>query len=128
MVAWLSSVVSGCWVKSRTSATLPLVGIIKVGHSRGLPVTNRRKWDDVKSHALMSWATHVLQWLLQREAKPQGGAIPKQSQFGLWLKSPHERSELLVMAGQHTCVNTFPGPCTHRPSHHESCNTRESIA
>ena len=28
--------------------------------------------------------------------------------------------ELLVTAGQHTAVNTVPGPCTHRPSHHES--------
>ncbi len=28
--------------------------------------------------------------------------------------------ESLVIVDQHATVNTFPGPCTHRPSHHES--------
>ncbi len=28
--------------------------------------------------------------------------------------------ESLVIAEQHAAVNTFPGPCTHRPSHHGS--------
>ncbi len=28
--------------------------------------------------------------------------------------------ESLVIADQHAAVNTFPGPCTHRPSHHGS--------
>ncbi len=28
--------------------------------------------------------------------------------------------ESLVIGDQHASVNTFPGPCTHRPSHHES--------
>ena len=28
--------------------------------------------------------------------------------------------ESLVMPYQNDGVNTFPGPCTHRPSHHES--------
>ena len=27
--------------------------------------------------AFMSWATHVLQWVVQRVAKPQGGANPR---------------------------------------------------
>ena len=32
---------------------------------------------------LMPWAAHVIQWLVQRVAKPQGGANPQnQSQFG----------------------------------------------
>ncbi len=28
--------------------------------------------------------------------------------------------ESLVIADQHAAVNTVPGPCTHRPSHHGS--------
>ena len=28
--------------------------------------------------------------------------------------------ESLVIVDQHATVNTVPGPCTHRPSHHES--------
>jgi hypothetical protein len=33
---------------------------------------------------LMAWATHMLQWLLQREAMARAGANPeRQPQFGL---------------------------------------------
>ena len=36
------------------------------------------------SMAFMSRATHVLQWTVQRDAMPQGGANPQnRSQFGL---------------------------------------------
>ena len=32
----------------------------------------------------MSWATHVLQWPVQRDAMPRGGAnLQSRSQFGL---------------------------------------------
>ena len=30
------------------------------------------------------------------------------------------KSELLVIADQHCCGEYVPGPCTHRPSRHES--------
>ena len=30
------------------------------------------------------------------------------------------KAELLVTAGQHYCGEYVPGPCTHRPSRHES--------
>ena len=36
--------------------------------------------------------------------------------------------ESLVIAHQHGAVNTVPGPCTHRPSHHESREHPKSIA
>ena len=36
------------------------------------------------------------------------------------LQLDHMKSELLVMAGQQHCREYVPGPCTHRPSHHES--------
>ena len=60
---------------------------------------------------LMSWATHVLQWLGQREAKPRGGAnLIKPSQSSdCRLKLACMKEESLVIAGQHTAVNTFPG-------------------
>ncbi len=35
--------------------------------------------------------------------------------------------ESLVIADQHAAVNTFPGPCTHRPSHHESWRYQECV-
>ena len=37
------------------------------------------------------------------------------------------KMELLVIADQNAAVNTFPGPCTHRPSHHESWQHPKSV-
>ncbi len=36
------------------------------------------------------------------------------------LQLDYMKSESLVNAGQLHCVEYVPGPCTHRPSHHES--------
>ena len=60
---------------------------------------------------LMSWATHVLQW-----------SATKGSETARWSKSQkpdpssdrrlqpaYVKLESLVIAGQHTAVNTFPG-------------------
>ena len=61
--------------------------------------------------ALTSWATHTLQWPVQREARPRGGANP--SKAGLSsdrrLQLACMKAELLVTVGQHTAVNMFPG-------------------
>ncbi len=61
--------------------------------------------------ALMSRATHVLQWTVQRAANPRGGANPKKtvlsSDWSLQLDSM--KAESLVIADQHAAVNTFPG-------------------
>ena len=59
----------------------------------------------------MSWATHVLQWPVQREATPRGEANPAKPasvQTG-WLQFASTKAELLVIANQHVAVNTFPG-------------------
>ena len=61
--------------------------------------------------ALMSWATHVLQWPVQSEAKPRGGANRKKPAFSSdrSLKLDSVKVESLVIAHQHGAVNTFPG-------------------
>ena len=60
--------------------------------------------------ALMPWATHTLQWVIQTVAKERSGANPKNHpQFGLQAETACMKSELLVTAGQHTAVNTFSG-------------------
>ena len=60
---------------------------------------------------LMTWATHVLQWPVQREAKPRGGANPIKAGLSsdCRLQLAYMKSELLVIADQHAAVNTFPG-------------------
>ena len=61
--------------------------------------------------ALTSWATHTLQWVVQWVAKPRGGANPIKTILSsdCRLKLACMKAELLVTAGQHTAVNTFPG-------------------
>ena len=61
--------------------------------------------------ALISWATHTLQWSVQRVAKAQAGANPIKADLS-WnrrLQLACVNVESLVTVGQHTAVNTFPG-------------------
>ena len=61
--------------------------------------------------ALTSRATHVLQWPVQRAAKPRGGANPiKAGPSPDWsLQLDSMKLESLVIVDQHATVNTFPG-------------------
>ena len=61
--------------------------------------------------ALMTRASHVIQWSVQRVAKPRGGAnLTKPIVVRIaHLQLECMKSESLVIAGQHTAVNTFPG-------------------
>ena len=60
---------------------------------------------------LTPWATHVLQWLGQRAATPQGIAnlIKPSLSSDCRLQLACMKEESLVIAGQHTAVNSFPG-------------------
>ena len=61
--------------------------------------------------ALTSRATRVLQWMVQREAKPRGEADPlkaiRSPDWSLQLDSM--KLESLVIVDQNATVNTFPG-------------------
>ncbi len=61
--------------------------------------------------ALTSRARNVLQWLIQRVARPRGGANPIKVSLSSdrSLKPDCVKAELLVIADQHAAVNTFPG-------------------
>ena len=61
--------------------------------------------------AFMSRATHVLQWPVQRVAKPRGGANPKKPVLSsdCSLQLDCMKVESLVIADQQAAVNTFPG-------------------
>ena len=87
---------------------LPLVSL-----SSGTAAINAEEGgDDVKSaRPLRPWATHTLQWSVQRAANPRGGANPNKTGLSsdCRLKPACMKEELLVTVGQHTTVNTFPG-------------------
>ncbi len=61
--------------------------------------------------ALTSRAANVLQWMVQREAIPRGGANPKKTGLSsdCSLQLDCMKPESLVIADQHAAVNTFPG-------------------
>ena len=61
--------------------------------------------------ALTGRATHVLQWSVQREAKPRGVAnLLKADRSPDWsLQLDSMKLESLVIADQNAAVNTFPG-------------------
>ena len=61
--------------------------------------------------ALTPRARNVLQWLVQRVARPRGGANPIKASLSSdrSLQLDCVKAELLVIADQHAAVNTFPG-------------------
>jgi hypothetical protein len=61
--------------------------------------------------ALMSWATHVLQWPVQRARETVTWSESlKAGRSSDWsLKPDSMKLESLVIAHQHGAVNTFPG-------------------
>lgn len=61
--------------------------------------------------ALTGRATHVLQWAVQKEAKPRGEAnLIKAARSPDWsLQLDSMKLESLVIADQNAAVNTFPG-------------------
>ena len=59
--------------------------------------------------AFMPRASHVLQWQVQSDARPRGGANrkkPAPDQIAGW-QLACMKPESLVIAGQHTAVNVF---------------------
>jgi hypothetical protein len=75
--------------------------------------------------ALMSRATHVLQWRYRgkrtREVEPIPKSVP---QFGLESATRLHEVGIASNRGSARRGEYVPGPCTHRPSHHESWFTR----
>ena len=72
--------------------------------------------------ALMSWATHMLQWLVQRVAKSQDGANPIKANLSsdCRLKLACMKLESLVTVDQPCHGEYVLGSCTHCPSSQES--------
>ena len=123
--AWLSSArVVRCWVKSRNERNpCPMLPADKPGTHGILPVTNRRKVGTTSSHH----APYVQGYTRATLAHTEGCNTVRWSESQKvrlgsdWrLKLASMKMELLVIADQQCCGEYVPGPCTHRPSHHES--------
>ncbi len=106
-----------------TSATLIFsCQRVKLGTLEKLPVTSRRKGDDVKSSWPLRAGLHTCYNGGDRGlAMERSGANPeKPSQFGL--HSATRVHEVGIASNRGTaCRGEYvPGPCTHRPSRHGS--------
>ncbi len=79
---------------------------------------------------LTPWAARVLQWRGQWVAKPRGGANPPNPvPVGIGrLQLDSVNVESLVTVDQQRRGEYVPGPCTHRPSSHESRQYPKSTA
>ena len=128
-IGW--QVVHGCrqlvsWdvgLSPATSAT-PVVSCHHlVGHSNETAGDKSEEGgDDVKSSCPLCSGLHTYYngWK-QREAKSWGRANPeKQSQFRLQAETRLHKDGIASNRKSECCGEYVPGPCTHRPSHHES--------
>ena len=123
--AWLSSArVVRCWVKSRNERNpRSMLPALRVGTHGRPPGSTRRKVGMTSSHH----APYVLGCKHATMAgtvgcEPVRGSESRKaglsSDWGLQLDPM--KSESLVIADQQCCGEYVPGPCTHRPSSHES--------
>ena len=123
--AWLSSArVVRCWVKSRNERNPCLMlPALWVGTHERLPGLTRRKVGMTSNHhALYAQGfTHATMVSTTRGEPVRVSESLKANLSSDWgLQLDPMKSESLVIADQQCCGEYVPGPCTHRPSRHES--------
>ncbi len=131
--AWLSSArVVRCWVKSRNERNpRPMLPAGYAGHSwETAEVNSEEGGDDVKSSCPLCPGLHTCyngryNGTPTRESEqiPKAGLSSDRS-----LQLDCVKSESLVIPDQQRRGEYVPGPCTHRPSHHESRQHPKPVA
>ena len=123
--AWLSSArVVRCWVKSRNERNpclLLLTG--KAEHSGGTAGDKPEEGgDDVKSSWPLCPGLHTCYngWYKGSQSREVELIPESQSQFGLQSATRLHEVGIASNRGSARRGEYVPGPCTHRPSHHES--------
>src|SRR5438046_4841163 len=86
--------------------------------------------DDVKSSCPLCLGLHTCYIGRYKGLQTcEGERIPKAGPGSDWrLKLASMKAELLVIADQQCRGEYVPGPCTHRPSHHESWQYPKSVS
>src|ERR687883_1902464 len=131
--AWLSSArVVRCWVKSRNERNpCSMLPAVRPGTRGRLPGSTRRKVGTTSSHH----APYVQGCKHATMAGTKGcypARVSESQKAGLssdWsLQLDSMKPESLVIPDQHRRGEYVPGPCTHRPSHHESRQHPKPVA
>ena len=123
--AWLSSArVVRCWVKSRNERNpYPMLPASKVGDSWETARDNLEEGgDDVKSSCPLCLGLHTCyNGVNKGKQRSDLEQTPKiTSQFGLQAATRLREVGIASNLGSAYRGEYVPGPCTHRPSHHES--------
>ncbi len=122
--AWLSSArVVRCWVKSRNERNPCPVCHHSVGNSQETASDKLEEGgDDVKSSWPLCPGLHTCyNGRYNTFRTREGEAIGKnRSQFGLQAATRLHEAGIASNGRSARCREYVPGPCTHRPSHHES--------
>src|SRR5215831_15170856 len=126
--AWLSSArVVRCWVKSRNERNprpvLPATPSWWLGTCGRLPGSTRRKVGTTSNHhaPYVLGCTHATMAGTEGcDAVRRGESLKAGLSSDRGLQLDPVKSESLVIADQQRCGEYVPGPCTHRPSRHES--------
>ena len=131
--AWLSSArVVRCWVKSRNERNpyRPLLTRKGEDSDETAGDNSEEGGDDVKSSCPLCSGPHTCyngDYKEKRDRKVER-ISKKSSQFGLWAATrPHEVG-VASNRGSACRGEYVPGPCTHRPSHHESREHPKPVA
>ena len=126
--AWLSSArVVRCWVKSRNERNPHSV----LYFSQKTALVNREEGgDDVKSSWPLCLGLHTCYNGSYKGSRTrEGEPIPKTGpQFGLESATRLHEVGIASNRGSACHGEYVPGPCTHRPSHHESRMYQKSLA
>ena len=130
-VAWLSSArVVRCWVKSRNERNpYRMLPADNAGHSCGTAGDKPEEGgDDVKSSwplcpGLLTCYNGRYRRSRTRESKP---ILQSRPQFGLESAIRLHEGGIASNRRSACCGEYVPGPCTHRPSHHESWLNQKS--
>jgi hypothetical protein len=123
--AWLSSArVVRCWVKSRNERNpCPLLPSGYAGHSEETAGDKPEEGgDDVKSARPLCLGLHTCYNGRYKASRAREGELiaENRSQFGLQAATRLHEVGIASNRGSARRGEYVPGPCTHRPSHHES--------
>ncbi len=128
--AWLSSArVVRCWVSPATSATLIASYYVKRTLAR-LPLTKRRKVGMTSNHhALYDLGYTRTTMALNKEKQDREVEQNSKTTSQFRLQAATRLHEVGIASNRGSaCRGEYvPGPCTHRPSHHESRGDPKSI-
>ncbi len=128
--AWLSSArVVRCWVKSRNERN-PYGQLLRKRTLARLPLTKRRKVGMTSNHHALYDLGYTRTTMALNKEKQDREVVQNSettSQFGLQAATRLHEVGIASNRRSACCGECVPGPCTHRPSHHESRGDPKSV-